>query len=207
MSENLQVRDVDESAERRRWWLTRGAAGAAAVLLVAGAAAAAWYLAPPAMPETIEEATALVESRRFQRLSNLEKQPYHDVIREQFGSLDRQQRRAMRQENEALAEAAGEGWARQMKAMAIAYANADEAERARMEAGFRAMRPRGERPRNDGERQRPRGDGGNGGDDGNDPDRRNRVRDHINDRLTNGDAQMNQLFGEFMKEMVTKQQN
>lgn len=97
------VSDHDVAAEQRvRRWKVAACVAAALAVLTAGAGGA-WYLTPPPLPESIAEADALVASARFKRLGREEQRPYLDVIREQFGSLDAEQRRTMRNSEAARA--------------------------------------------------------------------------------------------------------
>ncbi len=118
----------------------------------------AWYIMPPAMPTTVEEATALLKSDRFQRLSAHEKRDYHDRIAELFGPLDRDQRRQLMRDND-LRDAGRDMFRDMMLKRAQTFAIASPAERDAMIAedmarfdGMRGQRPQGERP------QRPEGE-------------------------------------------------
>ena len=200
-STGFEVSEVDVKSQRRRRRLKQAAAGIGGALLLSAGLGAGWYFTPPAMPETIEQARAMVQSPRFTRLSQADKRPYLDVIREQYGSLDRDQRRALRESDDQLQETLREARTVMMREFLVTAAQ------------------------NGGELQMPwRGRGGDrppaeaGDDAGNTPpappdradrpeptdeeraERAERMREHIGDRMANGDAQMNQL----MREMFSK---
>ncbi len=201
----FQVADVDETAERRRrrrraaGWLVVGATA----LAVGGGLA--WYYTPPAMPTTVAQAEALVSSPRFTRLSKKQKQPYQDVIREQFGSLDRDARRAMARENQELAAALREARHVQMEAFLRKYTLATPAERAALLAEMpwrRGSEGRGGPGRGDGAGSKGRRGGGEGRSEGEAAGaaRGERMRERIGERLTEGSAQTSQLIGELFSQ-------
>ena len=200
----FHVSEIDEAADRRRRMRRAGFWSFLGVAVLAVGGALTWYLTPPAMPTTLAQAQALVSSPRFNRLSKQQKQPYQDVIREQFGSLDRDKRRAMAQENQQLAKALRDARHVQMEAFARKFALADPSERAALLAEMprrgpggreRGARPDGEGQGNDGQRQRPEGADG----DGPSPERLERMRERVNERMTEGSAQTTQLISEIRK--------
>ncbi|MEM6458953.1 MAG: hypothetical protein AAF710_06135 [Planctomycetota bacterium] len=213
MAKQFEVQAVDERKERRRRRLKAGGAAVLCVVVLAGASGAAWYFSPPALPETIDEARALVDSPRFQRLSTDDKRVYYDVIREQYGSLDRDERRALRREDEQLSQAMREAWMVQMRERMVTYAEASPDDREELMQDMRRNRPGGDRPRRP-ENNTPEDTPGRGGEGGDRPDRgerpertdeeraerAQRMRDRISERMTEGDAQMNQLMREFFGE-------
>lgn len=191
----FEVSEVDEAADRRRRVRRAAFWSALGVLTLAVGGGLAWYLTPPAMPTSVAEAEALVSSPRFTRLSKKQKLPYQDVIREQFGSLDREKRQAMARENEELAAALREARNVQMEAFLRKFALAPPAERPGMMAEMWQQR-----------RGRPGGgSGGNGGGrpsgDGPSPERAERIRDRIGERITEGSSQTSQLMGEMFSSM------
>ncbi|MEO1237074.1 MAG: hypothetical protein AAFX76_09825 [Planctomycetota bacterium] len=178
MPSKIQVQEIDVKAERRRKTMRATFVSAGAIAVLGVAAGAAWYFTPPAMPETIEDAQALVESSKFARLTKQEKQPYLDVIREQFGSADPDTRRQLIRENEAMRDALRASRNAEREAFIKQYVLASPAERDEL---MQEMR----------ERRAERGDRGERGNRGNGPS-----DERINDRATNGSAQNSQLFGE-----------
>ncbi|MEM6854571.1 MAG: hypothetical protein AAF593_09200 [Planctomycetota bacterium] len=192
MPGKIQVQDVDVKAERRQRLLKRSGVIAGGVLLVAIAGGASWYFTPPAMPETIDEARAVIESPRFERLSKEAKQPYYDVIREQYGSLDPEERRRLRAEDEELSEAMRDARTVMMRQMLVQMAEMTPEERDAMIGTFRRGRPGqgpdggpGQRPERTPEEQAERDE---------------KIRERISDRVANGDSQMNQLMREMFSE-------
>ncbi|MBB6428322.1 DUF3106 domain-containing protein [Algisphaera agarilytica] len=190
MPGKLSVQEVDVKAERRKALLRRGSLVIGGAVVVAVVGGASWYLTPPAMPETIEEAQALVQSPRFDRLSKEAKQPYYDVIREQYGSLDPETRKQLRAEDEKLAEAMRDARMIQFRSMLVGLADMPPEEREELASRFRGNRPGGDRPEPSAEEQAERAD---------------RLRDHISDRMANGDSQMNQLMREMFSQKYKKQ--
>ena len=161
------------------------------------------------MPASIAEADALVASARFQRLSRDEKRPYLDVIREQFGSLDPEERRAMRG-----SDAAREARSEMRDQMMAAYSVMTYEQRQAMGnpwggRGGGGGRPEGGRPGGD----RPEGDrsgggegrgGGGGGDgEGGGGERRRGgpSRERLSDRMQNGSAQNMANVAEMVNQM------
>jgi len=173
-----------------------------AVVALIGGGLYAWYLVPPPMPTTVEEATALLKSDRFQRLSDHEKRDYHDRIAELFGPLDRDQRRQLMRDND-LRDARRDMFRRMMVQRARAFALADEAKReamiaedlARFEAmrGQRPKRPeQGERPERSEEQRAERG-----------RERRDRIEDWVN----NGNGQDWALIREYWQHIRQRSNN
>jgi len=173
-----------------------------AVVALIGGGLYAWYLMPPAMPTTVEEATALLKSDRFQRLGAHEKRDYHDRIAELFGPLDRDQRRQLMRDND-LRDARRDMFRQMMVQRARAFALADEAKReamiaedlARFEAmrGQRPKRPeQGERPERSEEQRAERG-----------RERRDRIEDWVN----NGNGQDWALIREYWQHIRQRSNN
>lgn len=186
----MTVADHDVAGERRGRRL-RVAAGVlvALAVLVAGAAGA-WYLTPPPMPATLAEADALVVSARFERLSDDEKQPYWDVIREQFGSLDPEQRRAMRG-SEAARAARGRERDRWIGAFSLMTHEQRQA----------LVSMWGGRPGGPGGPGRPGGRPGGGGEDRGERGNRGPSRERLSERMQNGNAQTMANIGEMVSTM------
>ncbi|MEM8738310.1 MAG: hypothetical protein AAGG38_07520 [Planctomycetota bacterium] len=222
MPAHFESQPVDERADQRRRRIKlAGGLFLAAVVLGAGLGAR-WYFTPPPMPTTLDEARALVNSPRFDRLHKAQKQPYYDVIREQYGSLNRAERRRLREENEKLAEAMREARTVQMRQWVAAYARKSPEEREALIATFRRGRPDGRRgggngadassaagggPGADAGRGGPRAQGGEDGppqrperSEEEKAERAERAREHVSDRMANGDSQLNQLMREMFSQ-------
>lgn len=193
MPAKFEVQDVDVRAERRRKRLKVGGAVLASAVMLGLGLGAAWYFTPPAMPTTIDEARQMVNSPRFERLSKQQKQPYYDVIREQYGSLDRDTRRALREDDEKLRETMREARTIQMREMLVKAAEGDE------EMVMPFGRPRGDRP---GQGDTPRSERPERPEptDEEKAERAERMKEHISDRMANGDAQLNQLMREMFSQ-------
>lgn len=179
--------DVERLCRRKRIVMSVVMAGSIAVL--AGGAYFAWLLTPPALPTTSEEAIAVAKSPRFQRLSKEAKQPYYDVIREQFG-MDRELRQVWR-EDEELRDAARDMFRQQMEAFSKAWMLAGPEQRAAMTAEM----PWG--GRGGGEGRPPRGDNADGG--GDRPRDGGEMRNRMSDRIANGSAQGAAAMGEMIQ--------
>jgi len=172
-----------------------------AVAALLGGGLYAWYLMPPPMPTTVEEATALLKSDRFQRLGAHEKRDYHDRIAELFGPLDRDQRRQLMRDHD-LRDARRDMFRQMMVQRARAFALADEAKREAMiaedRARFEAMRERrprpeqGERPERSEEQRAERG-----------RERRDRIEDWVN----NGNGQDWALIREYWQHIRQRSNN
>ncbi|MEM9418011.1 MAG: hypothetical protein AAGA25_03010 [Planctomycetota bacterium] len=211
MPSNISVQEVDVQAEKRKRLFRRGGLVIGGVVVIAVAGAASWYFTPPAMPQSIEDAQALVQSPRFERLSKEAKQPYYDVIREQYGSLDPETRRQLREEDQKLAETMREARTIQFRSMLVGLAEMDDKQRTDMMSNFGPGRPGGGPPSG---RQGGGGDRGSNPGEGQRPERTpeeqaerdERLRDHISDRVANGDSQMNQLMREMFSQRRKQQQ-
>ncbi|CAN0462158.1 unnamed protein product, partial [Ectocarpus fasciculatus] len=95
----MRVEAVDVEGQRRRKRIVTSLLLAVSIVVLAGGGYFAWLLTPPAMPTTAEEVEMVLKSPRFQRLSKEEKQPYYDVVREQFG-FNRELRQVWREDEE-----------------------------------------------------------------------------------------------------------
>ncbi|MEM7578051.1 MAG: hypothetical protein AAF328_11335 [Planctomycetota bacterium] len=185
----MQVAEVDESGQRKRRRLWIGILATGSVAVLAGGAVLAWYLTPPAMPTTAEEAVAVAKSSRFARLSAEQKRPYFDVFREQFG-LNPELRQVWRSDPE-LRDASRDMRRAMMNQQMNAFMLADFEEQQAMIAESPFGRPRG-------------GDGGGG--EGGRPDRGGEgrpdaaaMRDRMSDRISNGNPQTAAAMGEMMR--------
>ncbi len=185
------VLSSDEAVRKR---VAVGAVSAAAVLVLAAGAWLAWYLTPPAMPETPEDAKAVLASARFQRLGGDAKQPYYDVIRERWGR-DREFRRMVREDEDAR-DAARDMMRQMMGQRLDTYMLAGPEERAAMmEEGMGFGRPRG-------------GEGRGGREGGGPPGGRDSgaMRERMSDRLGNGSAQRGAAMGEMIRQRREQRQ-
>ena len=191
----LTVSDHDVAGERRAKRLKVGFITVVGLVVLVAGAWGAWYLSPPALPDTIDEANALVASARFQRLSKEDQRPYLDVIREQFGSLDPEERRAMRGSDAARA-ARGEERDERMAAYSVmTYEQRQAMGSPWGNRGDRQGRPQGERRGGGGESGRPGGEGGEGRGD------RGPSRERLSDRMQNGSAQNMANVAEMVNQM------
>jgi hypothetical protein len=184
----FEIRPVDEPAERRKRMLRWGVIAVAAVLALAAAGFAAWYFTPPLLPENVEQAKAVLTSPRFERLNKADKQPYYDTIREQFGSLDRDERRRMMEEDEKLRNAMGDAMKNTMEAWGRQWILASDEERAAMEGLWGRGRGNAERPPRE-DRPEPTEE--------EKAERQSRGRERMNAFMSNGSGQSSQIIGEF----------
>ena len=176
------------------------------VAVLTGGLYYAWLITPPPMPETAEEGLATIGSSRYQRLPEYRKAEYLTRTRELMGNLSDEQRRAMferRRTDESIRDSMREVRRDMMRQRIVEFARAAPHERKKIldqaidmqEAMRQRMdnRPRPERTRGEGG-----GDRSNRGDRG---DRRGRMRDHIQNRIEQGNPQMGAMRMEFFKEM------
>jgi hypothetical protein len=198
----MTVEPVDVPAERRRKITRVTVLALTAAVVLGGGAFTAWYLTPPALPTTIEEAVAVASSPRYKRLSDKQKQPYLDVVREQFGSLDREERRAMIGRDEDTRDMARDAMRSMMRQYMKSYGAATYEQRQAMLQSMSWGRPGGE-PRG-GEGRGERGEGGEGGRGGwrGDP---GQMRNRISERMANGNAQAMSTIGVMISERRAQQ--
>lgn len=107
---------------------------AVAVLVLIGGVSAWWQMQPPAMPDDIDEALAVLQSSRYQRLPESRRQPYLERSRELFEGLDAEERRRVgeRVRNDAeLKRAVDEAMMDQMYARAREFVLASAEDRRR----------------------------------------------------------------------------
>ena len=187
---NMTVQAVDAAADRRKKTIKAVGFTSIAVMVLATGGFLAWYLTAPPMPATLDEAIALANSPRYKRLSDEQKQPYLDVIREQFGSLDREQRRAMIGDDEDARDMARDAMRAMMMQMMKNYGAASYEERQAMAAQMPGRR--GGPPGGGGE---GRGGGERGGRDA------GQMRNRISDRMANGNAQAMGTIGLMIQDM------
>ena len=193
MPVQFDVSEVNVKAERRRRTLKALSAAVICAGVVAAGIGLNWYFTPPAMPESLDEARELVDSPRFTRLSDDQKRPYYDVIREQYGSLDRDERRRMMDEDEKLRQTMREAGSVMMRDMLVNAARGDGTPAfPGRPSGGPPGENNGERPERTPEQQ---------------AERAQRLRDHISDRMANGDSQMNQMMREMFAERRAQNNN
>jgi len=192
---NMTVQEVDTAAERRKKAVKAVGFTCLSVMVLAAGGYLAWYLTAPALPTTLEEAIAVANSPRYKRLSDEQKQPYLDVIREQFGSLDREQRRAMIGDDEDARDMARDAMRAMMMQMMKNYGAASFEERQAMAArmpGRRGGEGRGGEGRGGGER---------GGRDA------GQMRNRMSDRMANGNAQAMGTMGLMIQDWRKKRES
>lgn len=178
----MSVTEVDEAREKRKRVLLATGLASLATVVLGGGLFLAWYLTPPAMPTTAEEAMAVAKSPRFARLSDEDKRPYYDVFREQFG-LNPELRRVWREDPD-LRDASRDMFREMMNQRLDAFILADSLEE--QQAAF-GENPWGRRPRGEGRGDRPRPDA-------------SAMRDRVSDRLANGNPQHGAAMGEMIRQ-------
>lgn len=216
----MSVSEVDTKRERRRKVVLSVLALVLLGAIGGGAAYGWWYFSPPPMPESPEEAVAVVQTPQFKRLSAEEKMPYLDRIREQWGSADPEQQRVMRErmENDEEAQnAMRDAMRTAMERNVRNWARSDPAARAESAPfgnwGRRPQREQQNSSSSDGAASRPRSDNSGSGDRpargegnaGNRPERtpeqqaeqRQRGLNWINEWITEGDSQVQSYIGEY----------
>lgn len=173
---------------------------------LAGAGYYFWYVSPPEMPDTIEEARVVLTSDRYTRLPEERKRAYQERFVQLVRELPEEQRRAVREQMQAdpvFRNAAGEARRAEMIARIREWWEAPEDQRdAIMDRQIAEQEQRGGR----------RGGGpGQGGpprpddtrtDEQREADRaerRNRLRDRIEDQFSNGNPQEQAMMGEYFR--------
>ena len=109
-----------------------------AVVLSAGVAYTYWPAGTPAMPETMEDVPALLESSAYKNLSREQRRPYVQWVSELMHEADREQWRAVMQNSEQSRDVMRDMFRQMMLDRAKRFALADEATRAQMIAEDRA---------------------------------------------------------------------
>lgn len=190
---NMTVQAVDAATDRRKKTIKAVGTSSIAVMVLAAGGYLAWYLTAPALPTTLDEAITLANSPRYKRLSDEQKQPYLDVIREQFGSLDREQRRAMIGDDEDARDMARDAMRAMMMQMMKTYGAASYEERQAMAA------------RMPGRRGGPGGPGGGEGRGGGGGRDAGEMRNRMSDRMANGNAQAMGTIGLMIRDRRARQ--
>lgn len=187
-----------------------------AVVLSVGLAITFWPTGAPAMPETMAEVPALLESRAYRDLSPQARRPYVERVAELMGQSDRQQRRAVMQGSDESRDAMRDMFRQMMSDRAKQFALADPAtreqmlieDRARMESMGGRGGPGGGRPGGEDGDQR----GANGPARGDRPERteaeqaqrRERREDMIEQWVNEGNGQEWALIREYMQQLRSR---
>lgn len=161
-----------------------------------------WLRTPPAMPQNMDQALALVQSPRFTRLSESRKDAYYEKIRELGEAMSPEDRRAMWdkvRDNDQLRDAAREVHTEAMMDRAKDFALADAATKTRILDQFigmtEAMRQNMPRPPQTGNGPREtRSDADRAAD-------RQRRKEWMQNQITKGNPQKQAYMMEFMKAM------
>ena len=77
----------------------------------------AWLRTAPPMPETVDDVEALLNSRRYARLSDAEKRPYQERMNEMWGSLSKEDRKWLGEQLEDNPEARQEAFEQGIRTM------------------------------------------------------------------------------------------
>lgn len=171
--------DVEKETRSRRVKTAVLAFVSAGVLV--GGAAMAWYLTPPALPESEEQALRVMKSARFARLSADAKEPYYDIIREKWGMNPDFRRQWF--EDEDLRDAGREMFMQMMNERLDAYMLAGFEERKDMMPPMMGPPP-----------------GMGNGPPLNMPNQ-GQMRERMSERLSNGNSQRGAAMGEMIRSM------
>ncbi len=176
------------------------------VLVASGVLGAGIYVTrlvtPPPMPQTIDDALAVIKSPRFTRLPVDRKLSYAERFRQLVRDLDEQQRRQLWEQfrqDEALRQAQRDLMQQMMIERARQFAMAGEAQRqqildqfiGRMQAGRGRWGGRGDRERTPEEQQRR-------------DQWRDRMMTSMQERAATGNPQHDAYVGEFFKAMRSR---
>ncbi|MEM6391781.1 MAG: hypothetical protein AAF797_03325 [Planctomycetota bacterium] len=180
-----------------------------AIASLTGAGYYFWSITPPAMPETIEEARAVMVSDRYARLPEERKRAYQERFNQLYRELPQEQRQAVREQmrdDPVFRDAAGEArWAAMVMRAREWWVAPPEQRDAIMD---RHLDEWGQRRGG-----RPGGDGASGGQrpprsedtrteeqrEAQRAERRTRMREGIEDRFSNGNPQEQAMIGEYFR--------
>jgi len=163
-----------------------------------------WLITPPPMPQTPDEAAALITSKRFKRLSDDRKMAYVSRIREMTWSIDGAERRRLREqygddpEVRAAMRDLGEKF---VIDMARSYAEAPPAQKqvmldmviGLMEQDRARRAAKGDKPPTDEQLAKRE-------------EQRNEIVNHLADRAATGNPQHGAYVGGFLKGLQARRQ-
>ncbi|MEM1211808.1 MAG: hypothetical protein AAGI68_05850 [Planctomycetota bacterium] len=187
---------------------------ALAITSLAGAGYYFWYVSPPAMPDTIEEARVVMTSARYDRLPDERKRAYQERFVQLVRELPEEQRQAVREqmrEDPAFRDAAGEARRAEMIARIREWWEAPADQRdAIMDRHLAEQEQRGGRrggPPGEGRPQRPDDTRTEEQREADRATRRNALRDRIEDQFSNGNPQEQAMMGEYFRSRRERSQN
>lgn len=216
------------SLDSIEWTPKRKKIAAVALCLVSfcGLGLGAWVMIrmqPPTLPQTAEEAMAVMKSAKFDRLDPSQKEEYENEANKLMANLPWEQRRELFKEDRETMEKLME---RNFEEMAKKFARGEQPEFPF--GGPRGDRPGGDRPQGDRPDRGPRPDGGGaggaggpgggpggggpggggGGGRGGDPNaRRDNGERRMAERVSKGNPQSNGLMGQMRQAMQQARQN
>ncbi len=191
---SLKRAPIDARWSPRKRKIVAAACALSAGGALAGGADAAWYHAPPGMPRTAQEAVAVLESGRFERMDASRRQQYAEEAGRLLRDLPDEQRRALFQDEETR-EALRALWEERMAYIVRRFARGEEIERpgAPGPGGPRAQGPRPDfQNLTDEERAAMR------------ERMRAEARNRMNEQFSSGNAQTGGLQGEMFKRMAAQ---
>jgi hypothetical protein len=176
--------------DRTKRWLRVGVLGVVAAAVLSGGIYLTWLWTAPPIPQTMDDAIALLASPRYQRLTEQQRRPYIDQMQKLGRELSAEEKRALRdrmKDDETLRRSGREIGTEWMLERAREFAKADDFQRKQMLDRIIGMQ---EMASNRGQRA--------GG-----PPRDGKARaEHdawMRDRIEHGDPQRQAYVGEFWK--------
>lgn len=167
--------------------------------VLAGGIYLVWLRLPPKMPANVQEAMALMNSPQYRRLSEQERQPYLERMRQLGESLTAEERKALWEKGRndpEFRKNAREAQSNVMLQRAREFAQADSVTRRNILDKIIAM-----------QEMAPRGGGGNPGPrPGNDANRQERQK-WFQDRIEHGNPQAQAYMSEFFKALIERRKD
>jgi len=180
---------------KNKWFVTALCVVGASVLT--GGGYYGWVSRPVGMPQSPEEAVAMINSSRFNHLPDYRQEEYLERTRRLIrdADLSREDRRGLYRaigDNEQAREAMGRLFQQQFMERTVALANMTPEEReAAMQEQWEQRRQNRPERRDREDRPEPT--------DQERQERRDRMKNHIQDRMQNGNPQTGGIMGEYWR--------
>ena len=213
---NVSMSSIEWTPKRKKI-----AAVAFCLFSLCGLGLGAWLMIrmqPPGLPQTAEEALAVMKSAKFDQLDSLQKEEYENEANKLMANMPWEERRELFQNDRETMEKLME---RNMEEMAKKFARGEQPQFPF--GGPRGDRPQGERPQGDRPDRGTRpdggggaggggpgggGPGGGGGGRGGDPNaRRDNAERKMAERVSKGNPQSNGLMGQMRQAMQQARQS
>jgi len=199
---------IDENWSQRRRLVVAVGASVVAVLVLAGGLMLMRAGTPPKLPQTVDQAVAVINSSRYRNLDGDRKRQYAEAASELMRDLPEDQRHELFRDEDAR-RAMRTAFMERMDDMARRLARGESLQEL---MGDMPFGPRGRRP-GGGPGGRARGPDANrdgdreGGPDGGGPNRAERFAGRIGGMVQSGNAQRNALRMEMMQRMRAERES